>query len=142
MKKLYVIMICTVLMLLTGCSPQDDFADYKFEFPPVENVSARTEFDEYDTDVKEISVELTNGRDELFSFDYCMFLQKYVDGEWRWIRIIKEEWDLLDPYMPEHSTGGCTFDLKEFVKLPLLPGRYRIWVGGSDGRVPAEFTIK
>ncbi|MBD5384461.1 MAG: hypothetical protein HDR72_05635 [Ruminococcaceae bacterium] len=141
-KIKYLVFLCTVLLLLTGCSPKDDFADYEVvEYPPVENVSAKTEFDEYDRDMDHITVLLTNDRDERFSFNYFISLQKDVDGEWRPIRIIKEEYDLLARYMPERSTMPLYLDLEEYVKLPLLPGRYRIWVGGSE-KVPAEFTIK
>ena len=141
-KNKYLGFLFAVLLLLTGCSPKDDFADYEFvEYPPVENVSAKTEFDEYDRDMDYITVLLTNDRDERFSFNYFISLQKDVDGEWRSIRIIKEVYDLLANYMPEHSTIPLYFDLEEYVKFPLQPGRYRIWVGGSE-KVPAEFTIK
>ncbi|MDE7362326.1 MAG: hypothetical protein K2N38_10380 [Oscillospiraceae bacterium] len=142
-KRKFAAVLLAALLLLTGCAPKDDFDDYEFvEYPPVENVSARTEFEEYDGDVELISVLVTNDRDERFSFGYHISLQKDVDGEWRPIRIIKEEYDLLARYMPEHCTLPLRFDLNKYVKLPLLPGRYRIWVGNEIEKVPAEFTIK
>lgn len=142
-KIKHLFFLCTVFFLLTGCSPKDDFDDYEIvEYPSVENVSAKTEFDEYDGDTESIVVFITNDRDERFPYGYYISLQKYVDGEWRPIRIIKEEYDLLARYMSERSTMPLEFDLKEYVKPPLLPGRYRIWVGNERERLPAEFTIK
>lgn len=142
-KIRYLVFLSAVLLLLTGCSPKDDFDDYEIvEYPPVENVSAKTEFDEYDGDTESIVVFITNDRDERFLFDYYISLQKDVDGVWRPIRIIKEVYDLVARYMSERSTMPLEFGLKEYVKLPLLPGRYRIWVGNERERLPAEFTIK
>ena len=143
--------LCAVLLLLTGCAAKDedsladydDLADYSVtEFPPVKFLSAKTEFAEYDGNTQKIWVFLTNDRDEDFLFDYNWHLEKAVDGEWRAIRFIKEKAYTLEAhYMPRGTVSiGC--DLKEYVKLPLLPGHYRLWVGGESERVPAELTIK
>lgn len=137
--------LLTAFLLLTGCAPKDDLADYELvEYPPIENVTARTEFDEYDGDVEEITVFITNDRDQRYYYDKFFQLQKNVDGEWKLIRSIREEYfsDLLGIYIPERYFTSINIKLKDDVKLPLLPGRYRIWVGGGGERVPAEFTIK
>ncbi|MDE6728115.1 MAG: hypothetical protein K2J80_09295 [Oscillospiraceae bacterium] len=151
LKTKCALILCAVLLLLTGCAAKDedsladydDFADYSVtEFPPVEFLSAETEFAEYDGNVEKIYVILTNAIDEDFHFDYWWRLEKEVDGEWKAIRFIKNrEFDLLDRSIKRGTiTIACVF--KEYVKQPLLPGHYRIWVGGDDERVPAEFTIK
>lgn len=143
--------LCAALLLLTGCAAKDedsladydDFADYSVtEFLPVEFLSAETEFAEYDGNVEMIVVFLSNTADEEFHFDEWWRLEKEVNGEWKAIRFIKNlELDLLDRIM-SRGTMDIWCNLKEHVKLPLLPGHYRIWVGGDDERVPAEFTIK
>lgn len=140
--------LCAVLMLLAGCSngedsPADDFLEGSVaELSPAEFLSAVTEFDEYDGNVENIVVFLTNNRDEELHFDYWWQLEKDVGGEWKRIRFIKQrEMDLLDRIIMCGTT--CILcDLKDNVKQPLLPGHYRLWVGGENGRVPAEFTIK
>lgn len=146
--------LCAVLLLLTCCaardeddisgfSDYDDFVDYSVtEFPPIEYLSAETEFAEYDGNVEKIWVFLTNDRDEYFHYDYWWRLEKEFDGEWRAIRFIGEmEGDLVDHSIPR-GTASIGYELKDNIKQPLLPGHYRIWVGGSGQRVPAEFTIK
>lgn len=146
--------LCAVLLLLTGCaakdedeisvfSDYDDFDDYSVtEYPPVEYLSAETEFAEYDGNVEKIWVGLTNDRDEYFHYDLNWQLEKEVDGEWRAIRFIGERvGDLVDRSIPRGTAPiGC--ELKDNVKQPLLPGHYRIWVGGGSERVSAEFDVK
>ena len=135
--------LCAALLLLTGCAAKDDFADYSVtEYPPVEYLSAKTEYAEYDGNVEKIWVYLNNGSDKGFHYDYWWLLEKEVDGEWRAIRFIQDRVsDLLD-----RSSGRGTIailcNLKDNVKQPLLPGHYRLWVGGDDGRVSAEFDVK
>lgn len=145
---------CAVLLLLTGCAAKDeddisvfsnydDFADYSVtEYPPVEYLSAETEFTEYDGNIEKIWVFLTNDRDEYFHYDRNWRLEKEIDGEWKTIRFIGERvYTLEASYIPRGTASiGC--ELKDNVKQPLLPGHYRIWVGGGDQRVSAEFTIK
>lgn len=143
LKIKFVSALCAAFLLLTGCAAKDDFADYSVtEYPPVEYLSAETEFAEYDGNVEKIWVFLTNHRDEAFHYDYWWRLEKEVDGEWRAIRFIKErEFDCLDRSMKRY-TEHILCNLKDNVKQPLLPGHYRVWVGGGRERVPAEFTVK
>ncbi len=142
-KMKFASFLCAVLLLLTGCASKDDFADYSVtEYPPIEYLSAETEFSEYDGNVEKIEVFLSNHRDEAFHFDYVWWLEKEVDDGWKGIRFLKErEFDCLDRSMKRGSVH-ILCNLKDNVKQPLLPGHYRLWVGGEDGRVPAEFTIK
>ena len=141
LKIKFAVVICVVLLLLTGCAAKDDFADYEFSEPPaVEGLTAETEFSEYDGDTEEIRVIVTNDCDTIFSFSEFFSLQKKVDGEWKPIKF-GGKLNLIGSDMPARSTAPITFVLKDHVKLPLLPGQYRIWVGDSD-RVSAEFTIK
>lgn len=143
LKKVCAAALAAVLLLLTGCSSGDDFDDYSVtERPPVENVSAKTEFAEYDGNTEMIRVFLKNDRNEMFYFDNHWWLQKETESGWKPIRFIKERsWTLESSRMP-HGTIGITCNLKEYIKLPLLPGRYRLLVGGEGERVYAEFTVK
>lgn len=137
------VLLCAAALLLTGCAAKDDFADYSVtEYPPIEYLSAEAEFSEYDGNVEKIWVILSNHRDEEFHFDHRWWLEKEVDDGWRAIRFLKErEYDLLDRSIKRGSVY-ILCDLKDNVKQPLLPGHYRLWVGGEGERVPAEFTIK
>lgn len=135
-------------VMLTGCAPKDDLADYEFVEPPaVEGVTAQTEFSEYDGNTEVIYVTVTNDRDERLSFNNSFYLQKLVGDEWKPINV-GGDFPLLDRTMPAHAAGKVSVTLKDHVKLPLLPGQYRIWVGSGDGTyendilVPAEFTVK
>ncbi len=132
-----------MILLLTGCAAKDDLADYSaYDYPLVENISAKTQLTEYDGNVETIWVYLTNDRDEDFSYDYQWTVEKEIDGEWRAIRFIQDiSFDLADRSIPSRCTTDIPCDLKNNVKQPLLPGHYRIWVGGEENRVPAEFTI-
>ncbi|MDE6732781.1 MAG: hypothetical protein K2J77_07905 [Oscillospiraceae bacterium] len=137
------VVLCALLLLIAGCAAKDDFADYSVtEHPQIEYLSAETEFAEYDGNAEAIYVFLTNDRDEYFHFDYYWWLEKEVDGEWRAIRFIQDRaLDLVDYSMPR-GTVSIWCELKDNVKQPLLPGHYRLWVGGDHGRVSAEFDVK
>ena len=138
-------LLCAAALLLTGCAAKDDFADYSLDEPPqVDGISAKTEFAEYDGDTEGIRVFLTNDNDEPYSFDYNWQLAKRVDDEWKVIRFINEENAVipLDLYEMPRGTVSIWCDLKDNVKLPLLSGQYRMRVGHSGERVPAEFTVK
>ncbi len=143
-KIKFVAISFAMILLLTGCAAKDDFADYSaYDYPPVENISAKTQLTEYDGNVETIWVSLTNNGDEEFSYDYWWALEKEVNGEWRAIRFITDSRD-FDCVIRciTHGSADIPCDLKGYVKQPLLPGHYRLWVGGEKGRVSAEFTIK
>ena len=137
------LIFAVLLLFMTGCAAKDDLDDRSVtEYPTVDYLSAETEFAEYDGNAETVWVFLTNHRDEEFHFDYWWQLEKEVDGEWRAIRFIKQrDLDLLDRSMPR-GTASIRCELKDNVKQPLLPGHYRLWVGGGDQRVAAEFDIK
>ena len=143
LKIKFLAVLCALLLLLTGCAAKDDFADYSvIEYSSVEYLSAETEFSEYDGSAENIWVYLDNNSDKEFHYDYWWKLEKKSNGEWKAIRFIKSiELDLAD-----RSSGrgiiAIPCDLKDHVKQPLLPGHYRLWVGGEGNRVSAEFDIK
>lgn len=140
--KLTVILFAMIL-LLTGCAAKDDFANRSaYSYPPVENISAKTQRTEYDGNVESINVLLTNNSDKEFQYDLWWQLEKEVDGEWKVIDFIVEEREFDCLIRSTRSSANIPCDLKGYVKQPLLPGHYRLWVGGEKGRVPAEFTIK
>lgn len=143
-------------LFLSGCGKQNESAESKpmvvddigITFP--ENVEMKTEFSEYDTDVKVINTIITNNSDEYFNFEYGdNVLDKFNPDTNEWERVpFKEDGELfLDCVarsMPPSGTATTTFNLEEVYDLPLAPGRYRI----DRGRVRhekeilrAEFTI-
>lgn len=144
MKKLkFAALLLAVLLLLTGCAPKDDFADYEFVEPPaIAGVTAQTEFSEYDGKSEHIIVNVTNDSNEYLdiSFDYFS-LQKDVDGIWRPISKYNNISSLMGFVCPPHTSRPARVILKDHVKQPLLPGHYRVWVGGENWDVSAEFNI-
>lgn len=143
LKIKFAAVICAFLLLLTGCARKDDFDDRPvIDYPPIEYLSAKTEFTEYDGNIEKIWVFLTNDRDKRFGFDYRWWLEKEADGEWRAIRFIADQAFSFYAYYMPRGTISIRCELKDHVKQPLLPGHYRLWVGGEGARVPAEFTVK
>ena len=126
-KIRYTLVMFAVLLLLTGCSPKDDFDDYDHaELRPSENVAAVTEFEEYDGNIESITVFITNDSDKRFPLNGNFRLQKKVNDEWKAIKRYYDPESLISDgtnrEMLEHSEGAVCIDLKEHVKLPLLPG--------------------
>ena len=144
MRSRFFALFCAVLLLFTGCvsEPKDDFADYEWVEPPaVEGVTMRTEFPEYNGDLETISVMVTNDRDERFGFNWTFSLQKMVQDEWKPIKVSYDRLTLEVNNMLPNTSGTIMLDLKNHVKLPLLPGHYRIWIGTRE-QVSAEFDVK
>lgn len=142
-------LVCALLtaVMLTGC---DDFDYYEFiDYLPVENVTARTEFPEYSGDVEKITVIVNNDRDVKFACgsDQPFCIQKWSNEKWRPIKS-GGAYHPTANFLYEHSESKVNVVLKDHVRLPLLPGRYRVWVGSFEGdyeyieAVPAEFTVK
>ncbi len=149
MMKKFLILMCVALLLITGCSPKDDFDDHDHaELRPCENVAAVTEFEEYDGNIESITVFITNSSDKRFPLNDNFRLQKKVNDEWKAIKRYYDPESLIgdgtNREMLEHSEGAVCINLKEHVKLPLLPGQYRIWVGSISGNrtAAAEFEVK
>lgn len=165
-KRKFSTLLLAALLLLTGCAPKDDFEDNEFdnsdnyelddfadyevkELLPSENVNAKTEFSEYDGNTEMIKVTIANDTDHRLDMWDGFRLEKEVDGEWKAIKVYYDEVvdsTLMYRQMPERCTYTLEYELKDNVKLPLLPGQYRIWVCGVSGTdneaVSAEFTIK
>ena len=79
--------MCVALLLITGCSPKDDFDDHDHaELRPCENVAAVTEFEEYDGNIESITVFITNSSDKRFPLNDNFRLQKKVNDEWKAIK--------------------------------------------------------
>ncbi len=150
MKKTIVALVVCVTILLTGCAgKKDNFISVDRQQPVIaENVEMTTEFTEYDGDTERIRVKLRNNRSEDFSYGAYFFLQKLDGDEWRYLGV-SGNFNLLLYSVPPGWDGWESFQLKEHVKLPLLPGRYRIgWWSETteDGSIRptpvAEFTVK
>lgn len=136
-----------VLLLLTGCTHKDDFADYVFsDYPPIENITAETEFSEYDGNTAVINVTVTNDSDNAFRYGDKYYLQKFADDEWKSISTggFMVQAVLLNKEISEHSVGSIEVKLEDHINFPLLSGKYRVWVGYEEDEeyVSAEFTVK
>lgn len=143
-KVKFFALFCAVFLLLTGCvsEPKDDFADYEWVEPPaVEGVTMQTEFPEYDGNIETIGLIFANDRDQRFGFDYTFRLQKKVQDEWKPIKVRYDRLTLESTNIMPNNAGTIMLDLKDHIKLPLLPGHYRIWIGTRE-QVSAEFDIK
>lgn len=144
---------CALLatMMLAGC---DDSRSKKFfsdlDYPEQvisEDVTAKTEFPEYDRDVKKIKVIAANNGDMEFVFGEQYTLQKMEDGEWKYIAV-QGRFTAIERVFPASKTSDYTVNLEGHVKLPLLPGSYRIGLGFDpypneySRIVYADFTVK
>ncbi len=156
-KYIIVTAMCVMSFALTGCSQrQDDFIDFETidlsepgEPKIAEDVVLTTEFPEYEGNVDEIVLMITNNSDKEFSFGREFVLQKLDEGEWKYIQVFGIFTMLSFAYRPTDS-GPFTIKLKDHIDQPLLPGCYRIGIGEVnllDFSFPgemafAEFTIK
>lgn len=148
--------ICVMSFTLPGCSQRSDnfidFAKYDISMPDgpeiAQGIEMTTEFPEYDGNVDEIVLLITNNSDEDFEFGKYYILQKLDEGEWKYIWVFGQFTLLTFIYPPSLSTTR-TIKLKDHIEQPLLPGRYRIGIGDIEMDLSirgalafAEFTIK
>ncbi len=138
-------------VMLSGCNkyrPKKFYSDAVVPEQVIsEDVTAKTEFPEYDRHVKKIKVIATNNGDTDFFFGEQYSLQKLEDGEWKYI-VVGGIFPAIGRIFPASETSDHTFSLEDHVKLPLPSGSYRIGVGFEpypmefDRIVYAEFTVK
>lgn len=135
------------VMMSAGCisKAKDDFLETDQPQPVIaENIVMETEFPEYDGNAEKIRVKLQNNNDEDFSYGKYFFLQKLDGEEWHHIGVSGNFSSLLYSIPPSWD-GWEFFELKDHVKQPLLPGKYRVGFWGDEGHRPtpvAEFTVK
>lgn len=149
MKKLKLAFITVLFaaVMLSGCARKDDFADgFAPELTLSEFMTAKTEYPEYDGNVEEIKLIITNNGSEEWGYNVVFHLEKYdedMDG-WRNINFSRQmEWTLLSMGVLPSETVAEIISLKDNFKQPLLPGRYRVVkYGDRDEAVAAEFKIK
>lgn len=138
------IIVCAVTVL-SGCGSaiKDNFYEGEMEQPIIStNVTMQTEFPEYDKNTEKIITDISNNSsDEEYSYNAQFFLQKQVDGEWRYI-ICEGFWELKSCRLPPSYEGKQAFNLKDHVKLPLSAGRYRLGFVVEHDTPVAEFTVK
>ncbi len=155
MKKTIVALVVCVTILLTGCAGKkdnfikDNFISVDRQQPVIaENVEMTTEFPEYDGNTEIIYAPLKNNGNEDFTHGSYYFLQKLDGDDWRYLGV-SGNFNLLQAVIKPGEDALGRFQLKDHVKLPLLPGRYRIgwWSEATeDGSIEptpvAEFTVK
>lgn len=144
---------CALLaaVMLSGCNkdrPKKFYSDADFPEQVIsEDVTAKTEFSEYDRQVKEIKVIVANNGDTDFYFGEHYSLQKLEDGEWKYI-VVGGNFNFTLCGFPASETSDYTVNLDGHVKLPLPSGSYRIGLGFEpypeeyDRIVYAEFSVK
>ncbi len=152
-KMKLAVTVCALLaaVMLSGCNkyrPKTFYWDADIPEQVIsEDVTAKTEFPEYDRRVKKIKVIATNNGDEDFFFGERYSLQKLEDGEWKYI-FVGGIFPAIGRIFPASETSDHTFSLEDHVKLPLPSGSYRIGVGftaspNEHNRIAyAEFTVK
>ncbi len=147
-KALGSMLLCAAMLMAVGCKPEvkDDFIDTEFPQPTIiEGVVMETELAEYDGNTERIRVKLRNDRDEDFTHGAYFFVQKLDGDEWRYLGV-SGNFSTVTCSIPSGWDGWEFFQLKDHVKQPLLPGKYRIGysgIGDEDLPTPiAEFTVK
>lgn len=142
--------LCGAILTSVGCSkaePTDNFVEDDFPQPRIsEDVVMETEFPEYDGDTEEIFATIKNNGDCDFGYGERFVLQKLDGEEWRYIATYGMFKMIAVSIPPSQEHEKVRFDLQEHVKLPLLPGRYRIGFPTDyefEQPTPiAEFTVK
>lgn len=151
LRNVIFVSVCFVMTLLTGCGdPSHSYYSLEdSEYDTADFLEFKTEYSEYERDVKEITYSITNNGDEIFWYGYMFELHRFDDddGEWKGVAFDKEYFFFLPAIgIKPSKTGTDTIDLEEMYNLPLSPGRYRFEKdGGNDGGeyvMYAEFTIK
>lgn len=144
------VVLCGAVLTAVGCNKAESTDNFiKYDYPQLrisEDVVMETEFPEYDGSTEIIYATIKNNGDSDFYYGAHFVLQKLDGEEWRYI-VVKgmfRGWASLIPPSQEHEK--VSFELKDHVKLPLLPGRYRIgFPTDQEGDQPtpvAEFTVK
>lgn len=141
--------LCGAVLTAVGCNkaePTDNFVAY--DVPQLrisEVVVMETEFSEYDGGTEVIHASIKNNGDKDYGYG-CRFVLQKLDGEeWRYIGVFGE-FQLILFLLPPGEKYVISFELKDHVKLPLLPGTYRIgFPTDHEFELPtpvAEFTIR
>lgn len=141
--------LCGAVLTAVGCSkaePTDNFVEDDFPQPRIsEVVVMETEFPEYDGGTEVINATIKNNGDSEYGYGERFVLQKLDGEEWRYIGVFGM-FKMIAWGLPPGEEYPVIFELKEHVKLPLLPGRYRIGFPtnqeGNQSTPVAEFTIK
>lgn len=101
-----------------------------------------TELPEYDKNIGEIKVTITNNGDKEFSFNEQSYsLQKDTGESWRYLNSSVTSINALARIIESGKTGNLTFSVGKDFKMPLSAGKYRLLIG-EDAKVCAEFAVK
>lgn len=144
------VMLFGAVLTAVGCGkaePTDNFVAYYVPQPRIaEDVVMETEFPEYDGSTEIIYATIKNNSDSDYGYGERFDLQKLDGEEWRYIGVFGmfKAWGGL---IPPSQDCVVRFELKDHVKLPLLPGKYRIGFPSdqeyNEEPTPvAEFTVK
>lgn len=155
MKRIKLFLSICVLVtvtMLSGCGKNESEDIFATASLPVlkisEDVTATTEFPEYNSDTEEIIIYLVNSGESDFELSDHFRMQKMENDKWRDLAVegIFGLYSLAVPAGDEDYRYRVV--LKDHVQLPLPPGEYRIGVGDQlyiteDYLIAyTEFTIK
>lgn len=149
LKSTLICLLCALPLVLAGCDeskPSEPSVRYEEEWYNSkinESITARTEFPEYDANVKKINIELINPtNDEAWTDDANgLLLLKQESDRWRYAEFIDDTCLATATLIPPNGTLSKTLDVEKHYRLPLSPGNYRIRIN-VGGYVYAEFTVK
>lgn len=147
-KAITSVTLCAAVMTSVGCktTPKDNYVTGDYSQPIIaENITMETEFSEYDGSTEVIRATIVNNSDKEFGYGALFFLQKLDGEEWRFI-VVQGLFQAWAGAVSPSKDCKVRFELKDHVKLPLLPGTYRVgFPTGYEGASPtpvAEFTVK
>ncbi len=138
-KKLYIpiitALVLAILFSLSACSRnKNKLYDIQHQIQPYTKVKCVTEKERYSVEDTVIRFTITNISDEdacINPDDDCFELQKFVDGEWKWVgEKVDHYWTELAYYLPPNESETREINLEEYFYLPLEKGEYRIEISG------------
>lgn len=138
------VILCVAAAFAVGCAQGDDFNTSRDTAEPklAEGIVMTTELPEYDKNIGEIKVTITNNSDKEFSFNEQSYsLQKDTGESWRYLNSSVTSINALASVIESGKTGNLTFSVGKDFKMPLSAGKYRLLIG-EDAKVCAEFAVK
>lgn len=134
-KVITSVTLCAAVMTSAGCKTvqKDNYVTGDYLQPIIaENITMETEFSEYDGNTEVIRATVVNNSDKEFGYGAHFFLQKLDGEEWRFI-VVQGLFQAWAGAVPPSEDCIVHFEIKDHVKLPLLPGTYRIGLGLNEG---------
>lgn len=122
-----------LLLFLTGCQADESYLNEVSSdqtLPDSKNgVTLRTDKAEYQTDVKEIKIEIQNDSDQQYTTGVHVFLDKKVEDTWYDVPMKADAFTEIGVIHPPNQSSYLSFHVED-LKYKLTPGEYRATIGG------------